>query len=50
MTVLLKFKDVKLARPDAKLFEAPAGLTRYGSAEDILDALTKAQSPAEVKK
>jgi hypothetical protein len=49
-TVQVKFKDVKLARPDAKQFEAPAGLTRYDSAEAILDALTKTQGSADAKK
>jgi Domain of unknown function (DUF4412) len=49
-TVQMKFKDVKLAKPDAKQFEAPAGLTRYDSAEAILDALTKTQSSADTQK
>ena len=49
-TVQMKFKDVKLAKPDAKQFEAPAGMTRYDSAEAILDALTKTQSSADAQK
>jgi len=50
VTVLITFKDVKLARPDARQFEAPAGLTKYASAEAILDALTKTQGSADAKK
>jgi hypothetical protein len=38
-TVLIKFKDVKLAKPDIKEFEAPSGLTKYDSAEALRDSL-----------
>jgi hypothetical protein len=38
-TVVIKFKEVKLAKPDAKEFEAPAGLTKYESAEALRDAM-----------
>jgi hypothetical protein len=38
-TILMKFKEIKLGRPDAKQFEAPAGLTRYDSAEKLMKAV-----------
>ncbi|MDB6110829.1 MAG: hypothetical protein JWR69_2579 [Pedosphaera sp.] len=38
-TVVMKFKEIKLGRPDAKQFEAPAGLTRYDSAEKLMKAV-----------
>ena len=46
-SVLIKFKDVKLSKPDAKQFEAPTTMTKYDSAEALLDALVKAQSAAK---
>jgi hypothetical protein len=49
-TVIMTFKDIKLARPDAKQFEAPAGLTRYTSGEALVDAMTKAQTNPTAKK
>jgi len=48
--VIMTFKDVKLARPDAKQFEAPAGLTRYTSGEALVEAMTKTQTnPTAIK-
>ncbi len=32
-SIVMKFKDVKLARPDAKQFEAPAGWTKYDASQ-----------------
>ena len=43
--MLIKFRDVKLTRPDAKQFEPPSGLTKYDSAEALKDALTKPPAP-----
>lgn len=40
-TLLMKFKDVKLGKPDSAKFEAPGGLTKYKSAEALMDAATK---------
>jgi len=34
--VQLDYTDVKLEKPAAKLFEAPAGYTKYGSAKELL--------------
>ncbi len=47
---IMTFKDVKLTRPDAKQFEAPAGLTRYTSGEALVNAMTKAQTSPTAKK
>ncbi len=35
-TVLLDYSDIKLDKPDTKLFEAPAGFTRYESVQALL--------------
>ena len=48
--VIMKFKDVKLARPELKEFEAPAGLTRYASGEALLDVMTRTQANPTAKK
>lgn len=50
VSLQIRFKDVKLARPDAKQFEAPAGMTRYDSAEKILEALSKGPGSTDAKK
>ena len=39
-TVVMTFKEVKLVKPEARTFEAPAGLTKYDSAERLVRALT----------
>ena len=39
-TVMMTFKEVKLVKPEARTFEAPAGLTKYDSAERLVRALT----------
>lgn len=36
--VSLSFKDVKLTRPDAKVFEAPEGFTKHSDAQGLLAA------------
>jgi len=36
LTVIMDFKDVKLARPDAARFEGPAGMTKYSSNEELM--------------
>ena len=38
-TIIMNFKDIKLARPDAKLFEKPAGYTEYPSKEAMMQAV-----------
>jgi len=48
--VIMKFKEVKLVRPELKEFEAPAGLTRYASGEALLDAMAKTQTNPTAKK
>jgi hypothetical protein len=48
--LLIKFRDVKLVRPEAKQFEPPAGLAKYESAEALKDALTKVPAPTAPKK
>lgn len=40
-TLLMKFRDVKLGKADASKFEAPGGLTKYKTAEALMDAATK---------
>jgi hypothetical protein len=44
-TLIIKFRDLKLARPDTKDFEPPAGYTKYESAEALRDAQTKLPIP-----
>jgi hypothetical protein len=34
-TVLFRFRDVKLNRPDPKLFDPPAGFTKYDSDDSL---------------
>jgi hypothetical protein len=36
--VVLTYRDVRLAKPDAKLFEAPAGYTKYESMDKLMQA------------
>ena len=41
-TLIMKFKDIKLGRPDASHFDAPAGLTKYDSVNALIsEAITK---------
>jgi hypothetical protein len=44
---VVTFSKVKLGRPDAKLFEAPAGMTRYGETDMVkkLKAMADAGQP-----
>jgi hypothetical protein len=49
-TVVMKFKEVKLVKPDASQFEAPAGLTKYTSAEALYEVMSKAQDKSGGKK
>jgi hypothetical protein len=35
-TVVMDYRDVKLVRPDPKLFEAPSGFTKYGTVEQLM--------------
>lgn len=35
-TVLMRYRDVQFARPEAKLFEAPTGFTKYDSMEKLM--------------
>jgi hypothetical protein len=37
-TVVMQYRDVKLVRPEAKQFEAPAGFTKYGSVEQLMQS------------
>jgi hypothetical protein len=41
-TLIMKFRDVKLSRPEPSRFEAPGGLTKYKSDDAIMEAATKA--------
>jgi len=43
-TVTVKFRDVKLASPDAKQFDPPSAFTKYDSAEALRDALLQKQA------
>jgi len=47
-TVVMSFQDVKLIKPEARLFEPPEGLTRFDTAEKLVKALV-AKSSAEKK-
>ena len=38
MVVVMHYHDVKLERPDAKQFEPPAGLTKFGSIEQLMQS------------
>ena len=41
-TVVMRFSNVQLAKPDAKQFDPPAGFTKYASVEKIMqDAMMK---------
>ena len=44
-TLVMKFRDVKLSRPDHARFEAPAGLTKYKSEDALMEAATKGTLP-----
>jgi hypothetical protein len=44
-TVVVKFKEVKLSKPDTKQFEPPTGLTKYDTAEALRDALVSKGQP-----
>jgi hypothetical protein len=35
-TATMKFKDVKFDKPDASLFDAPAGYTKYSSVQELM--------------
>src|SRR5206468_1504428 len=37
---LMRFREIQLARPDAKQFEAPAGFTKYDSMEKLMQGVT----------
>ena len=38
----MSFRNVKLAKPDAKLFDAPAGFKKYDNVQGMLqDAIMK---------
>jgi hypothetical protein len=45
-TMVISFRDVKLAAPDDGLFEAPGALTKYDSGEALLSARSKQPSAA----
>jgi Domain of unknown function (DUF4412) len=45
-TMVLSFRDVKLAAPDEAVFEAPGALTKYESGEALLSARSKQSSAA----
>jgi hypothetical protein len=40
-TLIMKFRDVKLVKPDASRFESPAGVTKYKSTEALMEAAAK---------
>jgi hypothetical protein len=44
-TLLMKFRDVKLAKPDPSRFNAPSGLAKYKSDEALMEAATKGSLP-----
>ncbi len=44
-TITVNYRDVKLDKPDAKLFEAPAGFTKYGSQMDLMQAVMARKTP-----
>lgn len=46
-TILIKFRDVKFTPPDRKQFDEPSSLTKYNSAEDLLNALSKRAAAAK---
>ncbi len=45
-TMVIKFRDVKLAAPEEAQFEVPGALTKFESPEALLDALAKRPSAA----
>lgn len=49
-TVIMKFKDVKIGRPDKAHFEAPSGLTKFDSVNALMsDAITKQMNAGAAK-
>jgi Domain of unknown function (DUF4412) len=46
-TMIIKFRDLKLAPPDDNQFEVPGPLTKYDSPEALLDVLAKRQAAAQ---
>jgi len=49
-TTIMRFRDIKLAKPDAKLFEPPAGFTAYKDPEAIRNAVAQKLPAAPAKK
>jgi len=39
MSVVMQYRDVKLTRPDARQFDAPAGFARYSSVEQMMQQI-----------
>ena len=37
-TVVMHYKDIQLAKPEAKQFDAPAGFTKHESMEKLMQA------------
>jgi hypothetical protein len=49
-TMIMHFRDIKLGRPDAALFEAPAGMAKFDSMEALMsDAAAKKMNAATGK-
>jgi outer membrane lipoprotein-sorting protein len=44
-TLTIDYKDVKLDKPDASLFEAPAGFTKYETQMDLMQSVMLKQRP-----
>jgi hypothetical protein len=43
-SVVMKFKEVKLGKPDLKQFEVPSGLTKFETVDSLVDERAKAQT------
>lgn len=45
MTTTMLYKDIKMGKPDAKLFEPPAGCKKYGSMQEMMMSIAMKRMP-----
>ena len=44
-TVVMRYKEVRLSKPDAKQFDAPAGFTKHADMQQLMLAIAQKQNP-----
>jgi hypothetical protein len=40
-TVVMRYRDIQFAKPDAKQFDAPAGFTEFGDVQQLMEGVMK---------